>query len=255
MKKVSLFVVIPLLTVMTGCGRRQSTDDFITVDVTKSYSEKTLILQDFMDVEYIPLETTDEFVTHGLVEAIGKELILVTNYDEEGDIFIYDRTGKGLRMINRMGRGPEEYASAHSIVLDEENNEIFVHDDAQRKIVVYDLTGKFKRNLKYNQDDEILRYDFVHNFDRNHLICYDVTGTFIESRPFCHVVISKEDGSVVRRIELPFKEKKSTMIRLQEGKQHLYLLFLLNPSCLTEINGYSHSLRPIQSINIYRITG
>ena len=33
------------------------TNELITVDVTKNYPEKELTLQDFMDVEYIPLET------------------------------------------------------------------------------------------------------------------------------------------------------------------------------------------------------
>jgi hypothetical protein len=218
MRKVNIFLIITVLAVIAGCGRKQSTDGIITVDVTKNYPEKKLIFQDFMDVEYIALETTDEFITQGRVMDIGKENILVINRNRDGTIFIFDRTGKGLRKINRIGRGPEEYSSVYSIVLDEDNNEIFVHDYSQRKIVVYDLNGKFKRSLKYNNGDEVLRYDFIHNYDRNHLICYDATGTFIEERPFCHVVISKQDGSVVRKVELPFKEKKSTMISIQEGE-------------------------------------
>ena len=217
MKKTNLILAITLLSVITGCGRRELTDDFITIDVTKSYPVKNLILQDFMDVEYVTLETSDEFVTQGNVMAIGKDNILVTNLNRDGYIFIYDRSGMGLRKINRMGRGPEEYTSAYSIVLDEDNNEIFVHDYSGRKIVVYDLFGKFKRSLKYNNDDEVLRYDFIRNYDRNHLICYDATGTFFEERAFGHSVISKEDGSVTRKIEFPFNEKKSTMIRIQEG--------------------------------------
>ncbi|MCL2502340.1 MAG: 6-bladed beta-propeller, partial [Bacteroidales bacterium] len=145
-----------------------------------------------MDVEYIALETTGEFLTQGRVMDIGKEHIVVTNRNRDGYIFIYDRTGKGLRKINRMGRGPEEYTHAHTIILDEDNNEIFVHDNAQRKIVVYDLNGTFKRSFKYNHDDEALRYSVIHNYDRSHLICYDATGDFLEERPFCHVLISKQ---------------------------------------------------------------
>ena len=38
---------------MAGCGGKQSTNELIIVDVTKSYPEKELIIQDFMDVEYI----------------------------------------------------------------------------------------------------------------------------------------------------------------------------------------------------------
>lgn len=39
-----------------------------------------------MDVEYIPLETNDDFVNQGFVQAIGKEFILVKNYRDDGDI-------------------------------------------------------------------------------------------------------------------------------------------------------------------------
>lgn len=55
---------------MVGClGCRHSAsqvEEVITVDVTASYPKKELILQDIVDVEYIPLETNDEFITRGL---------------------------------------------------------------------------------------------------------------------------------------------------------------------------------------------
>lgn len=38
-------------------------------------NKKDLILQDFMDVEYIPLETNDEFINQGFVRATGKDII------------------------------------------------------------------------------------------------------------------------------------------------------------------------------------
>ncbi|MDH6359015.1 6-bladed beta-propeller, partial [Parabacteroides sp. PF5-9] len=61
---------------MAGCGEEnnQSTGEFITVDVSIKYPKKELILQDFLDVEYIPLETKDEFITTGFVQAIGKDV-------------------------------------------------------------------------------------------------------------------------------------------------------------------------------------
>lgn len=66
-------IAIALLIVIVGCGENnKSTDDFITVNVTKTdYPKKDLILQDFMDVEYIALETTDEFLTQGFVKDFG----------------------------------------------------------------------------------------------------------------------------------------------------------------------------------------
>jgi hypothetical protein len=184
---------------MTGCGGgKPSTDELITVDVTKSYPAKELILQDFMDVEYVPLETKDDFLNQGLVQDIGKKFILVRNRNKDGDIFVYDRNGKSLRKINRQGQGSEEYTFIDNITLDEDNGEIFV--SGFRKIVVYDLYGKFKRNLVHKDG---IFYTDIFNYDEDHLICYE---KYNKKRSF--VLISKQDGSIAKEIKIPFKEKK-----------------------------------------------
>lgn len=99
MKRLNVSLVMILLSMagFTGCQQSGSQhDDLITVDVSASYPEKELVLQDFMDVEYVPLETNDEFITQGIPEAIGKKVIIVRNM-RDGNIFIYDRaTGKGI---------------------------------------------------------------------------------------------------------------------------------------------------------------
>ena len=218
MKRIIVIAEIILLGI-AGCGgEKQTTDDLITVDVTKSYPNRELILQDFMDVEYIVLEDTDEFITQGSVMAIGKEFIVTKNFVNDGDILIFDRNGKGIRKINHFGQGPGEYTFIHRIVLDEDNGEIIVHDYSPGKILVYNLNGTFIRSFKYNNEDEALHYSEVLNYDRNHLICYDNTGNTVEERQFYHVVISKQDGSIIQKIQLPFKEKKTTLIIHQEGE-------------------------------------
>jgi hypothetical protein len=216
--KANVFSII-LLTVMAGCsGKKQSNDELIIVDVSKSYPEKELILQDIMDVEYIALETTDEFITQGWVEAIGKKYIVVRNNGRDGELFIFDRQGKGVGRFNRMGQGPEDYTFTSSIVLDEDKNELFVHDYSPSKILVYDLSGNFMRSFKYNNEDDTLKYSGLKNYDREHLIGYDATGDYHEARQFYHAIISKQDGSIVRKIQVPFKEKKTTMLRGEEGE-------------------------------------
>ena len=209
MKKANSILVIILL-LMAGCGSKQSTDDLIIVDVTKSYPEKELILQDFMDVEYIVLETTDEFLTHGLVLSIGRDIILVRNRVRDGNIFIYDKDGKGLRKINRMGQGGEEYIDISGIVLDEDTGEMFVNDVFTKKIFVYDLYGKFKRSFRHKED---AMYNSIYNFNRENLICYDGSSSN-EGQSFA--VISKQDGSITKEIQIPFKEKKTVRLRVRD---------------------------------------
>lgn len=204
--KTLIFIETILLLVMTSCGSdNASTDGFITVDVTKSsYSpKKELVLQDFMDVEYIPLETNDEFINQGYVQAVGEKYIIVTNYRKDGDIFVYNRNGKAIRKINHKGQGGKEYISFRTITLDEENNELFVNDHYAKKIVVYDLEGNFKRSFKQNDKGKSLFYWEIFNYDKENLICYDELN---EEIPF--LLISKQDGSITKEIKVPFKEKK-----------------------------------------------
>jgi len=210
MKKVISNLAIALLAITIGCaGEKQSSDDLIIVDVKKSYSsKKELILQDFMDVEYIALETTDEFLNQGFVMDIGKEVILIKNIINDGYIFVYDRKGNCLRKFNRIGQGPEDYTFILCIALDEDNNEMFVNDQMSRKIVVYDLYGKFKRSFKHKEGSGSLFYTFIFNYDKDNLICYD---QFNEEIGF--VLISKRDGRVTKEINIPFKEKKLLLQR------------------------------------------
>ncbi|MDR1224934.1 MAG: 6-bladed beta-propeller, partial [Tannerella sp.] len=210
MKKTGTILAITLFA-LTGCGgNKPSTDDLITVDVTASYPKKELILQDFMDVEYIPLETNDEFLCQGIVQDIGKDIIAVKNRVNDGDIFIFDRTGKAIRKINRKGRSREEYANISKIILDEDNSEMFVNDYFASKIVVYDLGGEFKRSFSHKDSTG---YHDIYSFDRGNLICH-ASDWAADRQVF--MIVSKQDGRVTEEISIPFEKKLSIMLRLRD---------------------------------------
>ena len=67
MKKTNLLSAITFLFIMVACvGTKDQLEyDLITVDVNAKYPKKELILQDFMDVEYIALESSDEKLSQG----------------------------------------------------------------------------------------------------------------------------------------------------------------------------------------------
>ena len=207
-KKITILAIILLIAAGFGSCKQSSSnqsDGIITVDVTKtSYPKKELILQDYMDVEYVVLETNNDFLNQGFVQAIGREFILVRNRTDDGNIFVYDRNGKALRIINRKGQGGEEYTFVLGIALDEGNNEMFINDHAARKIKVYDLFGNFKRSFNHKEGSGSLFYTDIFNYDRDNLICYDAYNEKI-----AFVIVSKQDGSITKEIEIPFKEKKA----------------------------------------------
>jgi hypothetical protein len=177
-----------------------------------------------MDVEYIPLETNDEFLTQGLVRAVGKEIVVVVNNVtvSDGDIFIFDRNGKGVRKINRKGQGNGEYLAFSRITLDDEKGELFVNDYMSNRIMVYDLEGNFKRSLAYKEG---YYYSTIYNFNREYLIC-DNGAMNADRTPNRDplILISKQDGSVVREIEIPFEEKRTIIMTSQYGTDGIYVV-------------------------------
>jgi len=247
MKRIDMFLGLFLLG-MAGCGGGKQSTDFITVDVTKSYPEKELILQDFMDVEYVALETTDEFLTQGEVMDVGKEIILVKNQRNDGDIFVYNRQGKGLRKINRQGQGPEEYTSIAGITLDEDSGEMFVFNYG-KGIMVYDLYGKFLRRLPVRED-----YMSFQNYDRDHLICGESLASVDEKSTENQVcaIISKKDGSIVKEIRIQFKQGVNTRVNGGDGD---FVFIILLSGMVKSVLPYHDNwlLTELSSDTIYRL--
>lgn len=219
MRSAKLVASLFLMTVVAGCGKGNKEANLITVDVSISHPEKKLILQDFMDVEYIPLETNDEFITQGDVMDIGKKYIIVKNWNNNGDIFLFDRkNGKGIRKINRKGQGAEEYTYINGVILDEDANEMFVNCTSTKKIYVYDLSGNFKRSLNHTEGTEYLH---VYNYDKDHLIRYDMSLYYKEGEKrgdrSYHAIISKQDGSITQNISVPFDVVKAPVVQKGDG--------------------------------------
>ena len=80
-------------------------------------------------MEYVPLQTDDQFVTQGRVFAIGKEYIVTGNWTNDGNIYLFDRrNGAAVRVLNRKGQGAEEYSYVSGVLLDEHAGELFVND-------------------------------------------------------------------------------------------------------------------------------
>lgn len=217
MKRVITISAVILSVVTAGCGEgnKRSADDLAIIDITADYPKKDLILQDFMDVEYIALETSDEFITQGVIKAVGEKLIITTNRNLDGDIFIFDRkNGKGLRKINRLGQGPEEYTQFTDIILDEENNDIYIIAYSSRSILVYDLNGNFKRKFMF--DGNMAFYNYTFNYNKEFLICHKGYSPGIETAHSSHILISKQNGLVDREIHLPYNGTIKTPVIIEE---------------------------------------
>ena len=194
------------LLVMAGCGERgKPAGDFITVDVTKSYPKKELILQDFMDVEYILLQSPGVSLYQDKIHDIGEDILLVQN---KNDLLFFDRTGLIFRKISLRDADFEDYNNIVGITLDEDNDEMFVNYIKIKKIKVYDLFGNYKRTL-HNYIG--ISYINIYNFNKDNLICevdfFRFDGDTVVTPSF--IVISKKDGSCIKDIHFPHKQSNT----------------------------------------------
>ena len=220
MKKILILISITLFFLCISCEEKiQSSSEFALINVDKNYSFKELILQNFMDVEYILLETNADFLCEGFVQDVGKKYIIVRNFKHTGDIFIFDRQGRAVKKFNRRGQGGEEYVILLEVVLDEKRSELFVNDWG-RKIVVYDLDGNYKRSFKAKEN---AKYRMMRNFNEDYLICYDDLIPDVETEPKqAMLLVSKQDGQY-QEIKMPFEKKELQQCLLRVIKMGWYM--------------------------------
>ena len=87
---------------------------------------------------------------------------------------------------------------------------MFVTDNDTRRMLVYNLDGKYLRSFKFQKN---AMYKKIYNFDKQNLICYNFSSSN-DGQSFA--IISKQDGSITQEIQIPFEEIKSIYIFLRE---------------------------------------
>jgi len=103
-----LFIFISFF--LLGCQKSVNYSDLPVIDISKKYPQKEIHLQDIADMEYIPLETTDDVLLGQFpwLSYLSDNYILVWNMGHE-DIFVFNRNGKIVSHFKHKGQGDKEY--------------------------------------------------------------------------------------------------------------------------------------------------
>ena len=154
-----------------GCSTQPKapTDSTLPIlDLSKDYPEKKVDIHELGEVEYIPLETTDESVmTVGLLHFISDEYIIVQDL---GVIQIFDRKGKHITRFDHTGPGPKEYHYIHGCKADFKTKELYIYDP--KKIQVYSFSGEWIRTV--GNIPEGIRPEFTYDYNEKYLITHNV---------------------------------------------------------------------------------
>jgi hypothetical protein len=121
----------------------------IAVDLNQPIASKKL--QDVVSsITALGLEETGD----NPIGVIDKLLVTNTNiYVLDGQrsksLFIFDRAGKFKHVIHKVGSGPGEYIRPDDFDVQKSTGNLFVLDGNQRKILVYNKSGDFVSELKF----------------------------------------------------------------------------------------------------------
>ena len=187
------------------------------IDISKQYPEKKNILSDIADIEYIPLETSDDILLsdEAVLSYVSDKYILAYE-PRRGDIFVFDRTGNIYSHFNHKGQSGKEYSWIRSgVIFDEKNEEIFV---CSQSIQVYSLSGEYKRTLKINTMQNKLD---VYDFDNDALLIYDDViidpGLEENTKKNPYRFASKKDGSMISVLDIHFSKRYSSEMAKKEN--------------------------------------
>ena len=168
---MKVFLLLLLTILSFGCCKQPKApadSTFPVLDLSKDYPEKKVDIHELGEVEYIPLETTDESVmTVGLLHFISDEYIIVQDL---GVIQIFDRKGKHITRFDHTGPGPKEYHYIHGCKADFKTKELYIYDP--KKIQVYSFSGEWIRTV--GNIPEGIRPEFTYDYNEKYLITHNV---------------------------------------------------------------------------------
>lgn len=153
---------------------------------------------------FIPLETTGE--------SLISEVTQLEMFDEKYYIFdiktkkmkVFDRSGRFLHDIGKLGKGRGEYVSINAFCLNRKEKKIGIFDPLKNAVHEYTLSGKYLQTIRHNHR-EFSGIEKVVYTD-THLYCFSKIDFSKHNTAF--VVLSPQDYSVIDRIQ-PYPVKPS----------------------------------------------
>ena len=166
-------------TALCNCHQHKTIDsDIILIDANKKYPALDLKLNDIAEISYIPLKT--EGVIFGYNSAPRRlfvyrdKIFIGDRYMYDPKLVIYDRTGVAIQIIGSYGRGQGEYMNMEAFVVDTLTNEVTIYDNTQKKIIVYGIDGKFKREKNLEQINRGQKsFEGIEIINDNYLLAYN----------------------------------------------------------------------------------
>lgn len=190
----------------------------VTLDVTKDYPEKKIVLQDLADVKYIPLETKKNALlpnSAGCLGYVSDSLIVARTSDNK--IVLFNGDGSVRSSFSHVGQGSKEYQYIIGMAVDPKAQEIFIVDYLLKyRMQVYSFTGQYKRTLPIPYK---MILNSLQDFSADCLLACDMdVNQGISNRAKPYMLLSKKTGEIVKELDIHFTKRMSRSISKPLGK-------------------------------------
>lgn len=158
-------LVITLILLLVSCTKNRKTenispigrnDALYVVDIDSVTKENIVNLSSyFKSVRTIILETNEDCLI-GIVSNIRvvDNFIIITDSKRTESVFVFDKNGRFIHKIGKMGQGPGEYVDIVDSSIDFDKKEIYLFDFTSNKINRYDIaSGRFINSINIGRDD------------------------------------------------------------------------------------------------------
>lgn len=186
----SIIIILLMVLLNFGCKSKndqkekptgiQPENTFFSLNIPESMKkEREVLLSEIADtIEYIPLETSQKFLLGSIMDVkMTREYIFIETW--KGPLAQFDRSGKFIRSIGRMGRGPEEYIMIREFSIDEEHRKIYIQSNYNRSMQVYSFDGEHLESIIFPED-----YGFIVWSRDSLLMCFDEPTRGLEKNIF-----------------------------------------------------------------------
>lgn len=190
----------------------------VTLDITKDYPEKKIVLQDLADVKYIPLETKKNALLTNSTAMLGYVSdSLIVAFTLEKEIVLFNGDGSVRSSFSHAGQGSKEYQNIIGMAVDPKAQEIFIVDYLLRyRMQVYSFTGQYKRTLPIPYK---MILNSLQDFSADCLLACDMdVNQGISNRAKPYMLLSKKTGEIVKELDIHFTKRMSNRMSKPFGE-------------------------------------
>jgi hypothetical protein len=182
--KINMIIAAIVVASLYSCGESDRYGMGFTYTINVDGVDKTkqmnaIPLSNFCDsVATIILETTKESLLSNVDKAVivnDRVYVFDSTHERAGIILEFDMTGKFIRRIGSVGRGPGEYIRIFDFAIDELNGLLYILDNATNRVISYNLeNGRYVNDILMKQNRASVHviapvgdliYTDLHNFE------------------------------------------------------------------------------------------